>query len=167
MQCEICGVIRDSMKEVLIEGVKMKVCEKCENLGTPVNRNQSRYQSFSSNKKNSGNSNDNNNSNNERNSSNYIEEEDLLKSNYGALIKSKREELGIKQEDLAKMISEKESLIHKMESSNIIINMAIARKIERILKIKIIEKGDSSSLEKVKYVDNSMTLGDLIKQKIK
>jgi putative transcription factor len=160
MQCEICGKVMDAhvqLKAVLIEGVAMKVCAKCESLGTPVNMNRFSSNGFQPRRS----------SHSER----LIpqeEEETSLKPEYGSIIKKKREELGIKQEALAKMISEKESMVHKIESTSPTINVSIARKIEKILKIKILEEGNESAGTTEKYHhDGSLTLGDMIMKKMK
>lgn len=160
MQCEICGKVTDvhvQLKEVLIEGVAMKVCAKCESLGTPVNRNRSFSGGFQPKRS--------------THSEKLIpqeEEEISLKPDYGSIIKKKREELGVKQEALAKMISEKESMVHKIESTSPVINVNIARKIEKILKIKILEEGgDSAGVSEKHRSDGSLTLGDLIMKKMK
>ena len=159
MQCEVCGANTDyELKSVLIEGVVMKVCLRCETLGTPINRGRP---------SNLGNSFQRRVSHNPR----LVPEEEVeitLRPEYGLLIKKKREDLGIKQEDLAKMISEKESLVHKIESTSPVINVLTARKIEKILKLKILEEGNDSAGPSEKHArGEAMTLGDLIKQKMK
>src|SRR3989338_5187530 len=58
------------------------------------------------------------------------EEEYILEivPDYGELIKKKREEMGIKQEDFAKQINEKISLIHKLETNHFKPGIGLARK---------------------------------------
>lgn len=158
MQCEICGKVTDTkLNEVLIEGVAMKVCPKCESLGTPVNRNKSAPRGFQQRRM--------------THSESLVpqeEEEISLKPDYGLLIKKKREELGVKQEALAKMLSEKESLIHKIESTSPVINVNVARKIEKVLKVKILEeRNDSTGVSDRRRSDGAITLGDLIMKKMK
>jgi len=160
MQCEICGKVTDAhvqLRSVQIEGVTMKVCAKCESLGTPLNMNRFSSSGFQSRRS--------------SHSEKLIpkeEEESSLKTDYGSIIKKRREELGIKQEDLAKMISEKESMVHKIESTSLIINVSIARKIEKILKVKIFEEGSESvGVSDKHHHDGSLTLGDMIMKKMK
>jgi len=84
---------------------------------------------------------------------------------YGAIIKKKREELGIKQEDFAKQIKEKVSLVHKIEVEQFEPPIDLARKIERFLRIKIIGQTEAS----VEGLDipksEGFTIGDFIKVK--
>ena len=85
--------------------------------------------------------------------------------NYGEIIKKKREQLGIKQEDFAKKINEKKALIHKIEINQFEPSIALARKIEKFLRVKLIEQQElkSSTLEKTKR--EHFTIGDFIKVK--
>ena len=158
MQCDMCG--KDSvLKEVKIEGVVMNVCSACSKYGQVINKpnyNSKKYAKF--------------NSNYSKNKRNDLEQKDSLVSNYGLLIKNKREKLGMKQEDLAKMLSEKESLIHRIEASSPAIGFGLAKKIQRALKIKLIQDNtqDKATVSSVnKENDQNMTLGDLIKSKMK
>lgn len=84
---------------------------------------------------------------------------------YGEIIKQKREQLGIKQEDFAKKINEKSSLIHKIEINQFEPPIGLARKIERFLHIKLIEQQElkPSTLSKTKR--EHFTIGDFVKVK--
>jgi len=87
--------------------------------------------------------------------------EELIE-NYSEIIKKKREHLNLKQEDVAKKINEKLSLIHKVESGHFEPSIKLAKKLERFLRIKILEqvKDDSSTPQAIK--SDSFTLGDFI-----
>ena len=69
----------------------------------------------------------------------------------------------MKQEELAKKINEKESRLHKIESGHFTPSLRLARKLEKFLKITLVEQvaEDTSPLEKSK--SESLTLGDFIK----
>ena len=82
---------------------------------------------------------------------------------FNKLIKEKRERLNLKQKELAKVIAEKESVIHKLESG-IEPNLELARKIERFLKINIIEEQEIKKTE-IKTNSGEFTIGDIIKIK--
>jgi len=152
MQCDMCGK-EASLKNVKIEGVIMNVCPNCSKYGETIqkpNFQSQKYSKFNSKPK----------------KDNFEQKESLIQ-NYGFIIKNKRENMGIKQEDLAKMLSEKESIIHRIESSSPNININLAKKIQRILNIKIIKDSDEEKIGITKnQEENSMTLGDLIKKKI-
>ena len=91
----------------------------------------------------------------------------LIVSNYSELIKKGRERLGLKQEDFAKKIAEKESVVHKLESGQIKPNIDLARKLERFLKVALIEEVEiegAGATGSAKSTDN-LTIGDLINVK--
>jgi putative transcription factor len=84
---------------------------------------------------------------------------------YGDIIKKKREQLGIKQEDFAKKINEKKALIHKIEINQFEPSVDLARKIEKSLHIKLIEQQELKPEKVEKTKSDSFTIGDFIKVK--
>jgi putative transcription factor len=88
-----------------------------------------------------------------------------LVEDFYKIIKKKRESLGLKQEDVAKKINEKLSLIHKIETGHFEPSINLARKIERFLKISIVEQVASSQGPIEKTKSDTFTLGDFIKVK--
>lgn len=97
-----------------------------------------------------------------------ISEDELIQSvvgDFSKIIKEKRESLGLKQEDFAKKINEKVSLIHKIETDNFEPSLSLARKIEKFLRVKLIEQrsSDVGHIEKTK--SEAFTLGDFVKVK--
>jgi len=84
---------------------------------------------------------------------------------YANIIKKAREKLGIKQEDFAKKISEKESLVHKIETGHFEPSIGLAMKIERFLKIKLIEQYEESHINKKEVESDGFTIGDILKTK--
>ena len=86
---------------------------------------------------------------------------------YGRLIKRKREDLGLTQEDLARELKVKVSYIKKIESEILPPSIEIARKIEKVLKIKLFKENDEEEYEEPLRMeeDFSITIGDLIKFK--
>lgn len=86
--------------------------------------------------------------------------------NYSSLIKSSREKRGMTQEEFAKHLNERESIVAKWESGLIKPRVDTARRLERILNIKLIEKEKDISFDELKTKKNdSLTLGDFIKIK--
>lgn len=92
----------------------------------------------------------------------------IITPNYPVLIKNARERMGLKQEELAKKIAEKESLIHKMESGSMVPGIPLARKLEKFLRISIVEniemepEGGASDKKKI---SDGLTIGDMIRIK--
>lgn len=90
-------------------------------------------------------------------------------SDYAQRIKNAREKRNLTQKDFAKLVAVRESLIHKMETGHFEPPIDLARRMEKILKITLIEVGEENSVipqEKgEKHV--GMTIGDVIKIKQK
>lgn len=90
----------------------------------------------------------------------------LIVDNYSKIIKSAREKTGLKQEELAKKIAEKESVIHKLESGIMKPDIPLARKLEKFLRISLIESVEvSDDVDEKRSSSEGLTLGDLIKIK--
>jgi putative transcription factor len=83
--------------------------------------------------------------------------------NYGDLIKNKREKLEIKQEDFAKQLNEKVSLIHKIETGQFEPPLGLARKIEKFLHISLIERQELKHTKAEAPKGEHFTIGDFIK----
>lgn len=86
----------------------------------------------------------------------------LINPDYSEIIKKKREKLGLKQEELAKKIAEKESLIHKIESGQFEPGMDLARKLEKFLNIKLIEQHEEVKIDLGEKRGGPATLGDVV-----
>ncbi|MGV8161834.1 MAG: multiprotein bridging factor aMBF1 [Candidatus Nanoarchaeia archaeon] len=90
---------------------------------------------------------------------------ELIVKDYAQRIKNAREKKGLKQEDFAKNINEKESLLQQLESGRMEPNMILARKLEHALGIKLVEEyvenPEDSKKDKPKS-NGPMTLGDMI-----
>ncbi len=94
---------------------------------------------------------------------------DVIVSDFGNKIKNARERKGLKQEDLAQDLAEKESVIHQLETGKLKPSFRLARKLSVFLSIDLIESVESSSKGVTKDVDlksASVTIGDLLKKDI-
>ena len=92
---------------------------------------------------------------------------EMVIPDFGNKLKNKRESMNLDQEKFASMINEKKSLVHKMESGEFTPRLEVARRIQKILNIKLIElysPDDNASVPR-KNESEGMTLGDLIKIK--
>lgn len=144
----MCGKVGEVLR-TLIEGVEMNVCRNCSKHGKVLKKVMVHGILPKKNKP-----------------VKVVEEKvDVIVDDYADRIKKKREELGLKQEELAKKISEKESLLHKIESGKFEPSMGFAKKLERFLKITLIEeekmeKEVSSGTNK----SEGFTIGDMIKK---
>lgn len=85
---------------------------------------------------------------------------------YNAIIREAREKKGWSREDLAEKVYEKASVISRLESGKMVPDIKLARKLERTLNIKLIEK-----LEDAKQEDfgpsarRGSTIGDIARIK--
>lgn len=90
---------------------------------------------------------------------------DVIIGDYAEKIRKKREQLGLKQEEFAKKINEKESLVQKIESGHFEPPIILAKKIEGFLKIKLVEEHEEAYEHHTASKTGTFTLGDFIKKK--
>jgi len=90
---------------------------------------------------------------------------EIVVKDYADKIKKKREELGLKQGQLAHKINEKESLVQKIESGNFEPSIGLAKKIGKFLKIKLVEEYEEIYENQEKTKTGALTIGDMIKIK--
>ncbi len=88
---------------------------------------------------------------------------------YAQIVRKSREDKGMSQEDFAKKLNEKESVIHKIETGGLIPSLKLARKLERLLHIRLIEivEEHHNAAPSSSKKGSELTLGDLIKIKKK
>jgi len=145
--CEMCGS-EGKLFNVLIEGVELTVCKKCSSFGKlikrPVKRNQK--------------------GKNKPTKKPEREIIQVIKEDFGILIREKRERMGLKQKEFAKYLTEKESLVHKIESGSYIPSLELARKLERQLGLQLVETKEIES-KKLKAESGKFTIGDILKIK--
>lgn len=158
MNCELCGQ-KPAVYDSEIEGTTMKVCIDCSRFGS--NKRKSNVKIIVKEKR--------------------LDEKEpiyLFVQGYGAMVKKAREKLGLKQEEMAKKLNERESFLHQIESEHLKPSIDIARKLERELRIKILEEIKDSSDTKTsdtRFSDSKqsisrnvgLTFGDFIKHKKK
>lgn len=148
MQCELCGKNTELLTAV-VEGTQLKVCNDCGSFGKIIARPQPVQ---------------------ERKKPVQARQQVVVEkivSDYARLIRSEREKRGMTQEDFAKLIGIKASLVHKLETGNIEPQVEIARKLEKKLGITLVE----TTREKINAVTTSkkraegLTIGDIINLK--
>ncbi len=90
-------------------------------------------------------------------------EEELVEE-YPKRIRSARSHLGLTQEELAKTINEKKSVISRLESGEMRPSEALIKKLEKTLDIKLKERQEFQVETGKKHVTSGgVTLGDLIR----
>ena len=153
MQCEMCGEERP-LYATEIEGTVLNVCKSCAAYGKII-RPLSRPGTKTAKKKAS-----------VTRKEPRKEEPEIIESiveDYHIRIKRAREKRGLKQEELAKKIAEKESVIHKLESKHLEPSIKLAKKLEHALGIKLIVEEEAPKIVIEKGKGDKITLGDVIK----
>ncbi len=161
MDCDMCGSNKGPFYRATVEGTTMIVCNNCKSYASeariireePVVKKKKQQDSVIN--------------------KTVVEEPEIIEvivPDYASRIKRAREKLGLKQEELAKRIAEKESLIHSVESGHHEPSMDLARKLERILKIKLVEtvrddKPLSAPSNNSGRKNGPLTIGDLLLRK--
>jgi len=80
------------------------------------------------------------------------------------LLRSARESRGMSQEDFAKFLNERSSIVAKWESNGLKPRIGIAKKLSKLLNVNLVERDKKKVFEQKKYKkDEGFTLGDFIK----
>ena len=163
MNCEICGTeIKGLPYKTKIDNSVMITCKECSKYGKV--QHQPQKQRNNRNKKHN-----NNHYRSRRPQKSYnkrSEDEFELVDNYQKIIRQAREKKNLTQKKLGEKIYERESVIAHIETGKMVPTPQLARKIEKILNIKIIEKIESDERE---YQDvrrfHEATIGDIARIK--
>lgn len=144
----MCGV-EDKLVNAVVEGSILLLCNRCKEFGDVIEIPKQKVVQL-------------------RPKQVVEEPEEFIVSDYNEIVRNAREKMGLMQKDLAEKINEKESLIQKIESGHMQPSPDLARKLERFLGIKLVEKysapNDKSSIN---FKDKGLTIGDLVRLKRK
>lgn len=151
MNCEMCGS-EEKLFKTLIEGTELNVCKKCAKFGKIISEVKIETKEKKPAKI-------------EQETAPEKEVLQIIVPDYGQRIKKAREALGLKQEDFAKKINEKISLIHNIESNRFEPSISLARKLEKFLKITLVEQYEEERDKASKAKSDTFTIGDFIKVK--
>ena len=154
--CEMCG--KQGTTKADVEGVELITCKDCSKYGIikksfrePIKKSfTKRFDKVSP---------KNNNEIRKKNSFKLID-------SFSSILQKSRQEKGLKQEDFAKFLNERESLVSKWEQGSITPNIEVAKKLERKLGLKLIEKEEEKKEDKDSFknrLNKEFTLGDFIK----
>ncbi|MFH1399635.1 MAG: multiprotein bridging factor aMBF1 [Candidatus Woesearchaeota archaeon] len=148
MQCELCGSEIEAPISVDVDGALLGVCGKCSRFGKVIKHARVIAPARPVPKK-----------------IVPAEPEFVVVADYAKRIRNKREEMGLKQEDFAKLIHQRESLLGKLENGSFEPSIDMCKKLENILSIKLIEEYKEEKMAVADAKDSSMTIGDMIKVK--
>ncbi len=150
INCDLCGRIEERLNRALVEGVELNVCSACSKFGKVLAPVKKFVPKIPARKE-------------------PVEEKEekieLLVEGYSDIIKKKREAIGLTQKDFAKKINEKESIVHKIEVGAFEPSLALAKKLEKELGVKLIEEHEEKHETFKRKKEEGFTLGDFIKIK--
>ena len=164
MRCEVCGrKIYGKSYRVMIEGAKLTVCGKCAKHGKsvweeakpkmPMPRTKAPMRRLTLKTK------------SKKPSQAVVESTLELIENFDVKIRQAREKLALSHEDLGRKISEKVSVLKKIETGKMTPDNKLATRLEHMLKIKLLVPVSEEKVPKAKIpkpVSRELTLGDLI-----
>ena len=153
----MCGEEKLHLYKAIVEGSLISVCDKCKKFGDVISIEKPKINEPEKEKK--------------KLEPKFVDEEkqEIIIDDYAEKIKEAREKRELTQEKLAKAIAEKESMMHKIESKQMIPSLNLAKKLEQFLKIKLIEQfnPDKKPSKEFNIKDEAITIGDLIRLKKK
>lgn len=95
---------------------------------------------------------------------------EVIAGDFSIKIRKAREKMGLTQDEFARKISEKESIVHKLETGIMEPDIGLAKKLEKVLHIKLIEQKEEDSgavaagKEKETGEGQGFTLGDFVRK---
>ncbi|HOI18732.1 MAG TPA: multiprotein bridging factor aMBF1 [Candidatus Woesearchaeota archaeon] len=153
MICELCGKNVEELYKTVVEGSTLSLCKECSSFGkviaketnTPKEHLRPQIEKSTITQKRT-----------------VEETNEFIVKNYSKLISLARQRLGIKQEDAAKKLSEKVSILHTLETGKREPSIPLARKLENFYGIKLVEISKEEKIENTKSKSEGITLGDII-----
>lgn len=146
MNCEMCGKDNAEYKAI-IEGTELTVCFGCSKHGKVLKKPQMIFKKKEI-----------------KRFQKQEKPEIIVKIvvDYGVKIRKARTKKNMTQEEFAKKLNIKESLLTKIENSAFKPSLPLARKLEKLLKIRLIEEVEEKKVEIKKGKKEAVTIGDLI-----
>ncbi|MCO8245882.1 MULTISPECIES: multiprotein bridging factor aMBF1 [unclassified Haladaptatus] len=173
VQCEMCGAETASPKTIKVEGAELDVCDNCSDFGTEVKTQQTSTTStkYSTSSSSSGDSStgtgSTGSSGGRSRRHDMFDDMEEIAQDYDDRIRNARESTGLSQEELAKELNEKASLISKLEHGDILPSDSVQKKLEKKLDISLTAGSSGADDEEWSGGSStgSYTLGDVVKRK--
>jgi len=155
-ECPICGsIIWGKGQRVLLEGAKITVCNNCAQHGIKIQKpsNSTRIKKSY-----------------QKPQRKQVVKKDIVDEleiipNYAKKIRSKRNSLGLSQDQFAQKLNEKPSLLRRIEAGKAEPTIKLAKKIEDVYKLKLLKISDEieTNAQDTKYMKKSTgtSLGDI------
>lgn len=160
MQCDMCGSKVDSLSRGLVEGVTMSLCSNCIKYAKIIPKESPKKTHIVPSK-----------IYHNKRVLMELESQEFIVDDYSDIIRTARQKKQMPQKALAVKLAEKESVIHSIETGKHEPSISLARRIEKLLGIKLVEETKQSADDVIKKMvssnspsgrSDSMTLGDAI-----
>jgi|SRR3989344_5108303 len=140
--CDMCGK-ETGLVTAEVEKVEMKVCQNCARFGTIKRRADAAPL---------------------QQKKMHSEPTFKVKAAYAVVLRQAREKQGLSQEDFARFLQEKESIVAKWEQGRMQPSVEVARRLEKTLGVMLVEEELEQAFvqEKIPKGDG-FTLGDFMK----
>ena len=154
MQCDMCGSSSNLVRSI-VEGTEMNVCTECAKFGKvlgkvkskeDIQKEQDRVKEYLEKKR----------------KPVEPEQTESVVPNFSELIRKKRESLGLTQDEFARKLNEKGSIIHKLETGSMNPSIELAHKIQRKLHLRLVEMQKSEKNQSFSKSSGPVTIGDMI-----
>ncbi|MFO7792045.1 MAG: multiprotein bridging factor aMBF1 [Candidatus Saliniplasma sp.] len=156
MNCELCGKKVGKPKKVKVEGSTLQVCEQCARYGKEVlEKDDSDAKDIMSRV--------NKSRSRSRSSSGFDSDRKTLVMDYPDKIREARLGEELTQEELAKKLNEKKSVVAKLEKEDMRPSDSLRKKLEKTLNITLLEEIEQVS-PTTEHTESGLTIGDLIKE---
>ncbi len=149
--CEMCGTEQDRLRPVLVEGTRLRLCDRCSRFGEEIRPAKTRPATLPGAPR-------------TRTDRPVLETEYDLAPDFPDRLRRAREAFGWKREELARRINEKLSVLEKLEKGRMRPPDTLVAKLERVLEIRLRERVEEG--EAPRHTETRpLTLGDLIRRK--
>lgn len=143
-ECEVCGRESGNISIIDIESVELRACPRCSE-GKKVIRKPGAGAAT-------------------RITIQQPREEDRLVPDFGERIRKGREAMNLPLKVVAEMLNEKHSLLLRVEEQKTMPSVALTKKLEKFLGIKLAEEADAESSQGSYGRGDRATIGDFIKR---
>ncbi len=126
MECEVCGRQAEKLFEVDLEGARVMACGKCAELGKRVRERRTGKKSaffYAA-------------------PGRKLDAGQEIVADLGKKVMAARQRAGLKREELARKIFEKESVLHRVESGDFVPSDKVIKKLEKELGLSLREKSE-------------------------